>query len=104
MAGPVSLQVGSPVFVPGDPELSPPAPRASGGEGFGDALLHALEQASAAERAADQAAIRFANGDPSVGIHETMIAAEKAMITTRFAVALKNKAIEAYKELMNTPV
>jgi flagellar hook-basal body complex protein FliE len=47
---------------------------------------------------------RFAAGDPAVGMHETMIAAEKASIGLRYAVTLKNKLLEAYRELMNTPV
>jgi flagellar hook-basal body complex protein FliE len=82
------------------------APAPAGGENvdFGAALTGALSKASSEEHAADDAAQRFANGDPSMGIHEVMIAAEKASITTRYAVTLKNKVLEAYKELMNTPL
>ena len=39
-----------------------------------------------------------------MGIHEVMIASEKANIEIRYATTLKNKAIEAYRELMNTQV
>jgi flagellar hook-basal body complex protein FliE len=77
---------------------------ASDSASFGDTLLGALESAHHNEQAASGAAERFAAGDPSVGIHETLIAAEKANISVRFAVTLKNKVIEAYRELMNTPV
>jgi flagellar hook-basal body complex protein FliE len=81
------------------------AGRAEKTEGdFGDALTDALSAASEGERTANDAAARFASGDPTAGIHETMIAAEKASISLRYAVTLKNKAIEAYRELMNTPV
>ena len=71
---------------------------------FGSALTDALTAASEGERAANQEAARFAEGDPTAGIHETMIAAEKASISLRYAVTLKNKVLEAYRELMNTPV
>jgi flagellar hook-basal body complex protein FliE len=74
------------------------------GPDFGDALVAAVEQASGAERAADQAATQFAAGDPSVGIHEVVIASEKANISVRYATTLKNKLIDAYRELMNTQV
>jgi flagellar hook-basal body complex protein FliE len=33
-----------------------------------------------------------------------MIASEKSTIALRYAVTLKNKALEAYKDLMNTPL
>jgi flagellar hook-basal body complex protein FliE len=80
------------------------APSGADNVDFGQALTGALSKAGTEERAADDAAQRFANGDPSMGIHEVMIAAEKASITTRYAVTLKNKVLEAYKELMNTPL
>src|SRR5262249_22396963 len=71
---------------------------------FGKTLSNALTDAGKAEKAADDAANRFAAGDPQMGIHEVMIAAEKANISVRYAVTLKNKLLEAYRELMNTPL
>jgi len=64
----------------------------------------ALEDARGAEHQATSAAERFANDDPSMGIHEVVIASEKANIAVRYATTLKNKALEAYRELMNTQV
>lgn len=69
-----------------------------------EVFADALAQARATEQTAVQMSERFAAGDPSVGIHETMIAAEEANISLRFATTLKNKALEAYRELMNTQV
>ncbi len=74
------------------------------GPDFGDALLGAVDRAAGSERAADDAATKFAAGDPAIGIHEVMIAAEKASITVRYATTLKNKLLDAYRELMNTQV
>ncbi|MBL0218069.1 MAG: flagellar hook-basal body complex protein FliE [Myxococcales bacterium] len=71
---------------------------------LGDVFAHALTEASNQEKAATSAAERFAKGDPTMGIHEVMIASEKANIEVRYATTLKNKAIEAYRELMNTQV
>ncbi len=75
---------------------------APAGPSFGDTLTQALGDAGKAEKAADDAAAKFAAGDPGTGIHEVMIAAEKASISVRYAVTLKNKLLEAYRELMNT--
>lgn len=70
----------------------------------GNAFTHALSEARNLESNATEAAQKFANGDQSVGIHEVMITTEKANIAVRYATTLKNKAIEAYRELMNTQV
>jgi flagellar hook-basal body complex protein FliE len=82
----------------------PERPDAGRGPDFGDALLEAVDRAAGSERAADEAADRFAAGDPAIGIHEVMIASEKASIAVRYATTLKNKLIDAYRELMNTQV
>ena len=76
----------------------------AGGPGFTDVLKDALTEARGNERTAEDMAQRFAAGDPGVGIHEAMIASEKASISLRFAVTLKNRVLEAYRELMNTSV
>ena len=78
-------------------------------EGAGPADLagsfaQALVEARAHEGEATAAAQRFAGGDPGVGVHEVMIATEKATLAVRYATTLKNKAVEAYRELMNTQV
>lgn len=69
---------------------------------FAKSLTDALSNATAAEKSAAQASENFAAGDGS--IHEVMIAQEKASISVRYALTLKNKAIDAYRELMNTPI
>jgi flagellar hook-basal body complex protein FliE len=71
---------------------------------LGESFSKALTDAHALDNDATQQAERFANHDPSVGIHEVVIASEKASIAVRYAVTLKNKALEAYHELMNTQV
>jgi len=86
------------------PERAVGPTQPSSGGGFSDHLIDAVEQARALESDATQRAGRFADGDTSVGIHEVVIAAEKANVAVRFAVTMKNKVLEAYRELMNTPV
>lgn len=89
-----------PTVAPIDSSSSTGGTKASSGPDFGDALADARELETKATNQAD----KFANGDPGVGIHEVMIASEKANIALRFATTLKNKAVEAYRELMNTQV
>ncbi|MGE0398604.1 MAG: flagellar hook-basal body complex protein FliE [Kofleriaceae bacterium] len=74
------------------------------GSDVGGAFGNILSEAREAENTSTQMAEKFANGDTSVGIHEVMIQTEKSNIAIRYATTLKNKAIEAYRELMNTQV
>jgi flagellar hook-basal body complex protein FliE len=76
------------------------APKVDLAEAFGSVL----QDARVAEQASTQASEAFAKGDPNVGIHEVVIASEKANIAVRYVTTLKNKALEAYRELMNTQV
>ncbi len=71
---------------------------------FSYSLAGVFSDASKAEQHADQVALEFASGNPDVGIHETIIAAERANVHIRYAVTLKNKLLEAYRELMNTSI
>jgi len=86
------------------PSVASPAAQRTRDTDFGDALADAITRAADSERAAGAAAERFADGDPSIGLHEVMIASSRADITLRYAVTLKNKLLDAYRELMNTQV
>lgn len=83
--------------------LKPAARPSDGPSGdFAGSLRDALSEVRNAEGVAEKMATGFAQGDPTVGIHEVMIAAEKASLQLRYAVTLKNKLIDAYRELMNS--
>lgn len=71
---------------------------------LGGTFQDVLKEARQLEHTSTDMAEKFANGDPAIGIHEVMIASEKANVSLRFATTLKNKALEAYRELMNTQV
>jgi flagellar hook-basal body complex protein FliE len=94
--------------IPGIAPIKAPEPIASPAAAqkvdVAQSFTSALDEAHAAEHTATHAAEQFAKGDPGMGIHEVMIASEKANISLRYATTLKNKALEAYRELMNTQV
>ena len=102
MSGPVSL---SPMTDPfGQLQLNSELQQPKTDADLAGAVGKALADARGLEKTATEAAEKFANGDPSMGIHEVVIASEKANIAVRYATTLKNKAVEAYRELMNTQV
>ena len=71
--------------------------------GFGDTVGKALESVSAAENQADALAQRLAAGE-DVGIHELMVATSKAQLSVEVLVQVRNKAVEAYQEIMRMQV
>lgn len=110
---PIKAGETTPFVVPSisTPSINPSAPSSAAASAAretkvdaGMGIVDVLSQARAEETSASDLSARFAAGDPDVGIHEAMIASEKASISVRFAVTLKNRAVEAYKEILNTPV
>lgn len=51
----------------------------------------------------DQAVQKLATGE-NRNLHETMIAVEKASVSFLFMSQVRNKALEAYQEIMRMPV
>ena len=51
----------------------------------------------------DQAIQKLATGE-NRNLHETMIAVEKASVSFQFMSQVRNKALEAYQEVMRMPV
>ncbi len=70
--------------------------------GFGDAIAKGLEQVSALDHGADGLAQAAATGDAQ--IHELMIATTKAQLGVELLVQVRNRAVEAYQEIMRLQV
>ncbi len=85
-------------------EALPVAPaQAPAGDGFGSLLAQGLEQLQGLHNSADSLAVQAATGDLR-DAHDYMIAASKAATATQLTVAVRNKALEAYSEIMRMPV
>ncbi|MEZ4483676.1 MAG: flagellar hook-basal body complex protein FliE [Syntrophotaleaceae bacterium] len=73
------------------------------GGGFSDQLKSAINSVTEAQANADQAVEKLHIGQGG-SLHEVMIALEKADISTRLIVQLRNKAVDAYQEIMRMSV
>ncbi len=71
--------------------------------GFGAILRQGLEGVSDLERAADRAATGFAAGD-GTKVHEVMVASSKSSLAVDLLTQVRNRAIEAYTEIMRLQV
>lgn len=71
--------------------------------GFGEAISRTLKEADKAQKIADNAALAVQRGD-SDNLHETIISMEQADIHMRLIVQIRNRAVEAYQEVMRMQV
>ena len=71
---------------------------------FSDALKASLQNVSNTQIQADDMGKRFAAGDDSVSLSDTMIAMQKASISFQATVQVRNKLVSAYHDIMNMQV
>jgi len=92
--------IGGPGFSPlTAPTLSQPPGAKTGGTGF----QGGLDAVSKSIGAADAATAQVATGT-ATDLHAVSIAATKAQLGVTMTVALRNKAVEAYQEIMRMSV
>lgn len=70
---------------------------------FGDMLVDGLQNLENVTDRADGLAVQAATGDLS-NIHDYTVAASEASITTQLTVAVRNRAVEAFNEIMRMQV
>jgi flagellar hook-basal body complex protein FliE len=75
----------------------------AGTQSFGQTLTKALDGLSGMQTKADGLAVQAATGDLT-NVHDYMIAATEASLATELTVAVRNKAVEAFNQIMNMPV
>jgi len=72
-------------------------------DSFGQTISQALEGLNTTQVEASSAMQKLAAGE-SVDIAQVMMTAEKANLSMQFAVAVRNKVIESYQEIMRMQV
>ncbi|WP_198373607.1 flagellar hook-basal body complex protein FliE, partial [Roseomonas rosulenta] len=73
-----------------------------GGAGFGAALTRAMEQAVEVGREADAASTRALTGQGSVT--DVVLAVGRAELTLQTAVAVRDRVVAAYQDVMRMPI
>lgn len=75
------------------------APSQGSGPSFGDMLLQAIQETNQLQKSADAAIQNLASGKES-DVAGVMTAVEKADLTFRSLMQVRNKLVDAYEELM----
>lgn len=75
----------------------------AGGADFGKLVLDGIDRLEKTQDRSDGLAVKAATGDLDA-IHDYTIAATEASVTTQLTVAVRNKAVEAFNEIMRMQV
>ena len=81
----------------------PPLKTGDGGDGFAATLAAVFDQVQGAQNTSNHLATQAATGDLR-DVHDYMIASTEAGLATEMVVTIKNKAVEAFNEIMRMPV
>lgn len=73
------------------------------GQSFTDLLSKAVGNVNADQVGADQSIATYLSGRQD-NLHETMIQLEKADVSLRLLVNVRNKAVDAYREIMRMQI
>jgi flagellar hook-basal body complex protein FliE len=72
----------------------------AGPQSFGQTMAKAVDSLQGAQTKADNLAVSAATGDLS-NVHDYLIAATEASLATELTVAVRNKAVDAFNQIMN---
>ncbi|MDX1474670.1 MAG: flagellar hook-basal body complex protein FliE [Reinekea sp.] len=71
---------------------------------FGEMFKSAVDTVNDNQQAAKELSTRYEMGDPKVDLPEVMIALQKSSVSFQAMTQVRNKMIEAYKEIINMPL
>jgi flagellar hook-basal body complex protein FliE len=77
-------------------------PAAAGGGGFGAALQRAVEGAAEAGHEADAGGVRALTGGG--GVTDVVLALSRAELALQTAVAVRDRVVSAYQDVMRMPI
>jgi len=73
-------------------------------QNFAELLSNAIGTVNEMQLESKNKAIGFEMGDKSLSLADVMVAKEKAGIAFEATIQVRNKVLEAYKQIMNMPV
>lgn len=74
------------------------------GSDFSALLGKAINNVNSLQKTSSDLQTRFDRGDEGVSLSDVMIAKNKSSVAFEATIQVRNKLVEAYKELMNMPV
>lgn len=73
-------------------------------QGFADLLKQSIESVNNEQVKSQELKEAFERGDDSADLTEVMLQAQKASLSFQAMTQVRNKLVEAYKDVMNMPI
>ncbi|MDX9767691.1 MAG: flagellar hook-basal body complex protein FliE [Ectothiorhodospiraceae bacterium] len=80
------------------------APQATDGPSFASLLKQSLGAVNEAQQTTSRLQTAFEAGDPNVDLSQVMVTMQKSSLAFDATVQVRNKLLEAYKEIMSMPL
>ena len=74
------------------------------GAEFSNMLKDAINKVNDVQKESGELKTSFLQGDPTVDLAQVMIASQKATVAFQAMTQVRNKLVDAYKDVMNMPV
>jgi len=75
-----------------------------GGSDFAAMLKDSIDSVNETQKASGALSKSFEMGEPDVSLAEVMIASQKASVSFQAMLQVRNKLVDAYKDVMNMPM
>lgn len=71
---------------------------------FSEIMGQAVNKVNDTQKASSALQSAYQSGDPNVDVTDVMIASQKASVSFQAATQVRNKLIDAYRDVMNMPI
>jgi len=71
---------------------------------FGALLKQSIDQVNGLQQTSSHMADAFERGEPNLNLSDVMVASQKAGIAFQSMVQVRNKLVDAYRDVMNMPM
>ncbi|MBC6907102.1 flagellar hook-basal body complex protein FliE [Saccharophagus sp. K07] len=88
----------------GQSQIATQRPEQVNGPRFSDLFSQAVNKVNSVQQASNATSAAYMRGDPNVDITDVMIASQKSTVAFQAMTQVRNKVVEAYKDVMNMPI
>ncbi len=88
----------------GQETLPGQSPQQVNGPRFNDLFSQAINKVNSVQQESSNTANAYLRGDPNVDVTDVMIASQKSTVAFQAMTQVRNKVVEAYKDVMNMPI
>lgn len=74
------------------------------GPSFGDVMSQAIHKVNEVQQNSSSMAEAYVKGDQNIDVTDVMVASQKAGVAFDAMVQVRNKLVEAYRDVMNMPL